>query len=159
MFNARIATTLVMTGIFGGALLMALALPTKAAFMPYLVGVPGLMLCLAQLLIDLRGGAELREKDRTRAKIAAEAAANKDDDARSERQMIGLLFAFTAVLVGFGFIIGGPLIVGIFVRFASRDTWINAIFAAAGTFFVLYGVFVWLLELTLFHGLILNGIL
>ena len=68
------------------------------------------------------------------------------------------LALFTGALLGFGFVIGGPIIVTAFVRFSSRDSWQNALFAGAGTFAVIYGVFIWMLELSLFHGLILEAI-
>ena len=69
-----------------------------------------------------------------------------------------MLLGVAVALVGFGFVIGGPVIVTAFVRYSSRDSWKNALFAGAGTFAVLFGVFIWLLELSLFPGLIIEAL-
>jgi hypothetical protein len=144
-FDGRLLTTLVMLALFVGACLMALALPAKAAFMPLLIGVPGVLLCAAQLVIDLR---------RPPAPEAPERETSAD--ARSEVEVFVWLGLFAGALTGLGFLVGAPLVVAGFVRFSSRESWQNAIFAGAGTFAVMYGVFVWLLELSLFPGLLLE---
>ena len=149
-FNGRTATTLVMFLIFAGACLMALALPAKAAFMPLLIGVPGALLCAAQLIIDLRRAPDAPPEPED---------TETTDAAQTELQAFIWLGLFFGVLLCFGFIVGAPLIVIAFIRFSSRDTWQNALFAGAGTFAVMYGVFIWLLELSLFQGLILERLL
>jgi len=149
MFDARKITTLVMLGLFTGATFLALSLPAKAAFMPFLVGIPGMLLCLAQLVIDFR--TDNRVED-------AAVGQGKDEGSRSEVQMFLWLGLFTVALVGFGFVWGGPIIVMLFVRFSSKDTWLNAFFAGAGTFATLFGVFVWMLELKLFPGLVVQAL-
>lgn len=149
MCNGRTATTLVMLVLFVGACLLALGLPRQAAFMPLLVGVPGALLCLWQLILDLRA-----------APAAAGAAEEpKGEDGRSEREVFLWFAGFAVALFGFGFTVGGPLIVFAFVKLSSDETWGNALVAGAGTFAVIYGVFIWLLELPLFQGLILEAIL
>jgi hypothetical protein len=148
--SGRNATTLVMVAIFGGACLIALGLPSKAAFMPLLVGIPGLLLSLAQLAVDNLGHGTGTEG--TETEMAA-AAANRRRG-RSEAQMFGWLTAFTLGLLGFGFLLGGPVLVVLFVRFATRSSWPNAFFAGAGTLAVLYGSFNLLLGLPLFEGLL-----
>jgi MFS family permease len=146
-FDGRKATTLFMLILFVGACVIALGLPAKAAFMPLLVCIPGSLLCAAQLVLDFRcDDAEGRGKDREA----------DDDTGKSETEMFVWLLLFTAALLGFGFIVGGPLIVTLFIRMSSRETWQRAIFAGAGTFAVLYGVFVWLLELSLFNGFVID---
>jgi bacteriorhodopsin len=146
MFDMRKLVTFVMLGIFTAAVLVALTLPTKAAFMPFLIGIPGILLCFAQLIIDFKADDSQ----------ASENVKESSDDSRTEAQMFVWLGTFTAVLIGIGFIWGGPLLVTLFVRFGSRDSWRNALFAGAGTLAVLFGVFVILLELHLFPGLIIE---
>ena len=149
MFNGRVATTLIMLGLFVGACLLALGLPNKAAFMPLLIGIPGAMLCTAQLVIDLRH----------KATEPAGEAADTENEGLSELTSFVWLGLFAGSLLGFGFIAGAPIIVAAYVKFASRDTWGSALFAGAGTFVVMYGMFIWLLELSLFQGLILERLL
>jgi hypothetical protein len=148
-FDGRLATTLVMLALFAGACLLSLDLPQKAAFMPLLVGIPGTILCLWQLILDLRRPAEAPKP----------AAPVSEGEGTSELQVFLWLGAFAAAIFGFGFIIGGPLVVMAFIRFSSGESWRNAIFAAAGTFLVIWGVFIWLLELPLFQGLVLEAFL
>jgi|GEM_PF-1062618 len=149
ILNARFLTTLVMFALFVGACILALSLPTKAAFMPLLIGVPGALLCGAQLILDLRRGPDAPKEPVEEA---------GDASAQSEAQAFVWLALFSVALIGFGFVYGGPIIVGLFVRFSSRDSWKNAGIAAAGTFIVLWGIFIWLLELSLFEGLILGAL-
>ena len=146
-FDGRTATTAVMLIIFLLACVFALSLPQKAAFMPLLVGIPGVLLCAAQLVVDLRR--------RPSADKVTEAK-DTSDGGRSELEVFIWLGLFAVALIGFGFLIGGPLIVAAFVHFSSRETWQNALFAGAGTFAALYGIFIWLLEIRLFPGLILD---
>ena len=149
-FDGRKATTLFMLVVFVGACLIAIGLPGKAAFMPLLVGIPGSLLCAVQLLLDFRSDAA--------GKPAGEG--DIDEDAgKSETEMFVWLLLFTGAIVGFGFIVGGPLIVTLFIRASSQESWPRAIFAGAGTFAVLYGVFLWLLELSLFRGFVIEWLL
>ena len=151
--DGRKLTTLVMLAIFVAVCVMALSLPTKAAFMPLLIGIPGAILCAVQLVIDLRREPEAEI-------VAPDPVANvTGDGAQSEAEAFLWLALFTVALLGFGFILGGPVIVGAFVRYSSRDSLQNALFAAGGTFAVLYGVFIWMLELSLFQGFVLEALL
>ena len=151
IFNGRSLTTLVMFAIFTGVCFMALSLPTKAAFMPLLIGVPGAILCAVQLVIDLRRKPELN--------VQAEPRHGGSAGARSEAEVFMWLALYTGAILGFGFVVGGPVIVGAYVRFSGRDSWRNALIAAGGTFAVLYGVFIWLLELSMFQGLVIESVL
>ncbi len=149
-FNGRLATSLVMLALFVGACVLSLGLPQKAAFMPLLIGVPGAILCLWQVILDLRRAPS--EPDDDDEDVAT------PRDSRTEAEVFLWLAIFSVALIGFGFVLGGPLVVAAFIRFSSGDKWRNALFAAAGTFLVLYGVFIKLLELSLFQGLVLEAL-
>lgn len=145
--DGRILTTLAMLGLFGAAIGLALALPSKAAFMPLLIGVPGFVLCAVQLVLDIR---------KRRATPAG--AAPPQDAGRSEVEVFVWLGLFSLALLGFGFVLGGPIVVAAFVRFSSRESRFNALVAGLGTLAVLWGVFIWLLELSLFRGLVIEAL-
>ncbi|APX89464.1 hypothetical protein BV394_06830 [Brevirhabdus pacifica] len=155
-FDSRILTTLVVFALFAGAALMALALPQKAAFMPLLIAVPGALLAGAQLLLDIRDmRREASDPDATRRAHRERVA---EDGGRSEGVMFLWLGIFTALLLGAGFIVGGPLAVFLYVGFERRRNWRNATIAGLATLAVLYGIFIQLLELSLFPGLLLPGL-
>ncbi len=148
--DRRTALSAAMFAIFAGAAAMAFTLPSQAAFMPLLVGIPGALLCALQLVLDLRRPAPEARPERPRKRPPTQG--------RSEGEMFAWLGGFTAVLVGFGFLWGGPVLVALFVRYFSRQNWVNTGFAALGTFAVLYGIFDVLLGLTLFPGLIVPAL-
>ena len=144
--QGRIATTLVMLAIFAGMTAMALGFPSKASMVPLLIGVPGTLLCAVQLVLDLRRGPE----------AAAEPPKPESAGPPPGREAFMLLWlaAFTLGLLAFGFLGAGPILVFLYLWAGERETLGVALFAAAGTFAVLWAGFVWLLELTLFPGLI-----
>lgn len=154
--DARLATTGAMLTLMGGIALLSLGLPSKAAFMPLLVSVPGALLCLAQLVVDLRD-------QRRELAVPGEASEGpeilEEEKGRSELTMFLWLAVFTAMLLTLGFVVGGTLCVLAFVRLNNQGSWGAAIFAAAGTLSVLSGVFIWLLELHLFPGFLLEALL
>lgn len=141
-----------MLALFAGVCIFALPLPSKAAFMPLIIGVPGTILCAFQLAFDIRR--KYGHGPSTEPSKGAEKTTEAATDGHSELVMFAWLGLFTILLLAFGFVIGGPVSVALFVRFASRDSWLNALFAGAGTFAVLFGIFIWLLKLTLFPGAI-----
>lgn len=146
-------TTLAMIVIFSGAILMALALPPKAAAMPLVVGIPGLLMCLAQLVIDIV---------RNKPAVAVEEADPEDVEFEAglpEKVMFIWLGLFTVAILGFGFMVGGPIIVTFFVGYNYRESARHALIAGGGTLAILYGIFSFLLELQLFDGLILGPFL
>lgn len=152
-FNGRSATTAVMLALFSGACILSLGLPTKAAFMPLLIGVPGALLCAAQLVIDLRRAPDPNSPPKP------EPTTDGEDTGRSELEVFIWLGLFFAALLGFGFVVGAPLIVFAYIRFSSHESWLNAAVAGLGTLAVMYGIFIWLLELSLFPGLVLEKFL
>ena len=145
IFNGRILTTTVMLAIFAGMSVMALTYPEKARFLPLLVGVPGTLMCLAQLAFDVRGALQDR---------SGEEAAKATLDLPREVKMFFWLALFLIAIMSFGFLIAAPVLVFAFLRFGESERWVTAILGGAGTWIVLYGVFTWLLELFLFEGFI-----
>jgi hypothetical protein len=145
-----------MLAIFAGMSLLALGFPTKAGFMPLLVGIPGTLLCAIQLGVDIwrdSHGGEAEVED------SSGEQAPPDPTAKSEKEMFVWVGIFAAGLLAFGFVAGGTVLVFLYVKIANRDPFRDALFSAMGTFAVLYGVFIWLLELTLFEGFVIRAFL
>jgi energy-coupling factor transporter transmembrane protein EcfT len=62
IFDTRKLISLVMIALFAGAIYFSQGLPSSAAFMPMLVSVPGLILCLFQFALDFKNTPEAAAK-------------------------------------------------------------------------------------------------
>jgi hypothetical protein len=146
--SGRILTAAVMLAIFAGMTLMALGFPAQAQLMPLLIGVPGTLMALVQLIKEARAPAEAP---------TAEAAFEAQKEQNRERKMFLWLALFLAGILVFGFLWATPVLVFAFLRFSERESWSVSTVGALGAWLVLYLVFVRLLELFLFEGLLEIG--
>lgn len=143
IFNGRAATSLVMLAIFAAMTAIGLGYPEKARMMPLLVGVPGTILALAQLIRDIRFPTVEALTEETIA------------EGRREITMFAWLALFLAGVMSFGFLYAAPVLVFAFMRFGQKESWTVALAGGFGAWVVLYGIFTRLLELFLFEGLLL----
>ncbi|PHR56605.1 MAG: hypothetical protein COA47_12870 [Robiginitomaculum sp.] len=148
--DTKVLTSLVMFGLFSSALLLSLWLPSQAAFLPYIIGIPGAILCGFQVIADLRNSAKPKVIDVSVDEVP------KDKSAKTEAEMFFWLAVYTVLLLSVGFVIGGPIAVSLYVYFGCRDGLKNALFSGGGTLLVLFGIFDRLLGLTLFEGLLIE---
>ena len=148
IFNGRVMTALVMLIIFVTMSLLALGFPEKARLMPLLVGVPGSVLGLVQLVNELRRSEQYVTSDAEAAKMI-----------KAERSMFMWIFLFFFGILGFGFVYAAPLLVLAFLYFGKKESLQISLVSAAGTWAVLYGVFELGFEIPLFPGLILEWLL
>ena len=139
MLEGRILTSAIMVAIFAIAVGLSFTYAPEARFLPLVVGIPGLLLSLAQFV------KELREK--------AEPAVTSEERAREIRIFVWF-FAFAGGLVLFGFPYAGPLLVAAYLYFSGGEKWYVALIAAALAWAILYGVFERFLGLPLFEGLV-----
>ena len=166
ILNGRIIITMVMLAIFAGMSAMALDYPDKARFLPLLVSVPATLMCLVQLIFDVRSALQDRN-----AQDSAEAALEHPLGVKMFRwlasifisimnfefltrevQMFLWLALFFVGIMSFGFLFAAPVLVFAFLRFGEREPWATAILGGLGAWAILYGVFTRLLELFLFEG-------
>jgi Tripartite tricarboxylate transporter TctB family len=144
--SSRTLTAAVMLVIFAGMTVMALGFPAQAQLMPLLIGVPGTLMALIQLIKELRAPAE--------APPAVEAAIEAREEQGRERKMFLWLALFLVGVVAFGFLWATPVLIFAFLRFSERESWAVAAIGAIGAWLILYVVFVRVLELFLFEGLV-----
>jgi hypothetical protein len=145
ILNGRILTTAAMLAIFAGMSAIALTYPEKARFLPLLISVPATLMCLAQLVFDVRGALQDRSVEE-----AAEAALGTP---REIKMFFWLALFFVGVMC-FGFLIAAPVLVFAFLRFGEKEPWMTAMLGGLGAWIILYGVFTRVLELFLFEGFI-----
>ena len=146
MVEGRIVVAGLMTLIFATMVGVAFTFPGEARFLPLVIGIPGLVLCIAQLLIELRGKPDPDEKVHT------------SEDRIAELKMFGWFFAFIAGIILFGFPYAGPVLVLLYLHFSWGEKWYVSLGAAAFAFAVLHGLFDYVLGLPLFEGLVYQWI-
>jgi hypothetical protein len=125
--------------VFAGAVLLSFTYAPEARFLPLVIGIPGLILSIAQLVTELRQHPDM---------------VIIPEERRREAKMFAWFLTFVAGLVFFGFLYAGPLLVAAYLYFSGRERWYSAIAAAVITWGILYGVFERFLGLPLFEGLL-----
>ena len=142
IMNGRVATALVMFLIFASMSLLALGFPAKARLLPLLVGIPGTLLGLVQLIVEIRQSAKDTD-DAEKFSIA-------------ERNMFVWLFLFFFGILAFGFMYASAPLVFAFLYVGRKESMAVALTSAVATWAVLYGVFEKAFEIPLFPGLIVE---
>ncbi len=128
-----------MVVVFATAVLLSFTYAPEARFLPLVIGIPGLVLSVAQLVKEIR--------DHPDFVIVPE-------ERRREARMFAWFLTFVGGLVLFGFLYAGPALVAAYLFFSGRERWYTALVAAFVTWAILYGVFERFLGLPLFDGLI-----
>src|SRR5262245_3180637 len=123
--------TAVMLVIFSVMVGMATQFPEDARFMPFIVGIPGIVLCLIQLVLDAKRAFGVRSLlFQTAPKAGKPAEAIEMDlpefgphTAKSELMMWGYFVGFIAVLLVLGFYVAIPLMLITFLRREAAASW------------------------------------
>ena len=145
MVEGRVVVAGIMLLIFAVMVGFALTFPGEARFLPLVIGVPGLVLSLAQFVIELRG----KEPDE-KAYTAA--------DRMAELKMFAWFAVFIFGIILFGFPYAGPIIIALYLHFSWGEKWYVSLGAAAFSWAILHGVFDYVLGLPLFEGLVYQWI-
>ncbi|HET6629643.1 MAG TPA: tripartite tricarboxylate transporter TctB family protein [Woeseiaceae bacterium] len=147
LLNGRVGTALMMALIFLAMTLFAIGLPEKARLMPLMVGIPGSLLGIVQLVVEIRGTIRNGPPEVTAERRKAELG-----------MYLWVLLFFLGIL-GFGFIYGATALVFAFMVFGTRERLLTAVISAIATWAVLYGVFEEGLQIVLFKGLVLGHLM
>jgi len=145
ILNGRVATALFMLLIFLSMSLMALGFTEKARLMPLLVGVPGTVLGMIELINEMRHAAQQAASGDTTDHVTA-----------AERAMFGWVVVFFLGILSFGFIYAGPVLVFAFMLAGKKESLTVALISAVGAWAVLFGFFEQAMEIPLFQGLIVE---
>lgn len=155
--------TLVMLGIFLVMVGIATRYPAEARFMPFVVGIPPILLCLLQLVLDARerrrAAPEPKVSDLEEAQdkvsrmvghhvefdVAALPGATEtlspDEKVRRELVLWGYFLGFVAGILLFGFWVAIPLFLVSFLRFQAKARWRTALLLGIGASVALFLVF------------------
>jgi hypothetical protein len=137
IFEGRIVVSAVMLAIFAAMVGYAATFPADARFLPWVIGIPGLVFSIAQFVIELRSG---------------ESEARSPEERRRELKMFAWLVAFIVAILLFGFVYAGPALVAAYLYFDWRESPLTVLASALVAFAIFYGVFERALELRLFDG-------
>ena len=137
--NAKIFLAGLMAVIFGSMVGMALGYPAKAAFVPLVIGVPGTVLCLIQLGVELRN-------------VRLPGKPGPVRNVRQEWTMFGWLVGFVLGVILLGFLVAAPILLFSYLRFRAKAPYWLAGLIAAGGLALIYGVFQYTLQVELFEG-------
>ena len=142
--DGRTSMSLIMLAIFVTMVAVAFTYPEETRLLPLVIGIPGIVLCLVQVVVDGMSAHRMR----------ADASLSPSPGVIREVVLLGWFLGFLLAVLCFGFLLAGPVMIFAFLYFDQREPLrLSAIMSAAG-FAVLYLVFETLLELILFRGLV-----
>lgn len=158
--------TLLMLVIFTTMVAMATDFPEGAALMPFVVGIPGIGLCLLQLALDYKRAAGLSTyRFRTAPKagkpedMAVEEPEFGPRTVKRELVIWGYFLSFIAGILVFGFYAAVPVMLTTFLRREAQTSMRLALLMGVGTTMVMYLMFGMLLHIRLHLGFVTPAIL
>lgn len=141
--DGRVATSAVMLSIFAVMVAMSAGYPAQSRFLPLIVGIPGILLCLAQLTIDIR-----------RPRDADESLYEGRMLLRREVALFAWLTCFVGTVLLFGFLAATPVMIFAFLRFSERESLRLSAILAIASVSGLYVIFDLIMELPLLEGVV-----
>lgn len=158
--------TLVMLAIFTTMVAIATQYPEGAAFMPYVVGIPGIGLCLLQLALDYKKAAGLATYRFRSAPKAGKPGDLVEEEpefgpktVKRELLLWGYFLAFVAGVLLFGFYVAVPVMLITFLRREAQASTGFALLLGGGATLVLFLMFNVLLHIRLHPGFITPAVL
>lgn len=178
--HGRTLFSMIMFSIFLVMVLVAWDYAWPANFLPFVIGIPGMALALLQIVIDIRGflaakgqidprteferymaeltshteGLELdlgKEKLETLVEDHSMVAKTRN---RQEMTLFGFFFFLLAMVLLFGFWIGTPIFLFLFVRYYAKESLKLSLIVTAIVWSTMYFLLVILLSQIIFEGYI-----
>lgn len=181
---AKSPMTLVMLAIFVVMVGVATTYPAGARFMPFVVGIPAILLCLLQIMLDVRAANEAAapRDNRNELEIAQErmsqmtgramtfeaaqmapevtVSENPTGIAQSREFIIwGYVLALVAGILFFGYAASIPVFILLFLRWEAKCSWLKAaLYAGVGASTLLF-IFTYVLKFQLHKGFLTERLL
>jgi hypothetical protein len=181
--SSNILWTLVMLSIFVVMVALAWDYPPTARFLPFVIGIPGIMLTLFQLTVDIRDARKVAEKgpgdtrsdfEKLQEEVSKRVAGDVDLDivhetlrvvaadrtdsstSRIHREMVffGYFIGLVAGVLLFGFWLTIPVFLVIFLRLHERENWRFVLALTGAAWLIVYAIFDRLLSIILHPGFI-----
>lgn len=182
LVHGRTLFSVLMFSIFAGMVLVASGYAWPANFLPYVIGIPGMALTLMQIVIDIRSFHRVQGKVDPRTdfekymdEIAKHTGGRQLDldiakerierivedpsiEARSRNRREIVLFGYFFFLLGlvllFGFWIGTPIFLFLFLRYYAKESLKLSLLVTAGVWGTMYGILVITLEQIIWEGFV-----
>ncbi len=154
--DGKVVMSLVMLTIFTGMVGMALTYPPETRLLPLVIGIPGMLLGLIQVGVEIRDarrkagsalGGEAGEQG-----AGAEESVPPADIVKREIVLLAYLAALAVSILLFGFWLTIPVFAIVFLRAHERESWRLTLSLSLGAWAVLYMIFDRLLEIILHQG-------
>jgi hypothetical protein len=152
-------------GVIIGFVFYSLSYSPTARLVPLVVGIPGIIFAVLQLIGSIPGVSKRLEKLSstkdlfgTKGIKPREEAQESEEEAEKVSTPAWIIFVwivgFTGLIVLFGYLVAVPVLVFSFLKFRSEASWLYSILSAVGIEVVMYGGFVLLLNVFLYEGLV-----
>jgi hypothetical protein len=172
------AMTLAMLAIFVAMVGVAATYPAEARFMPFVVGIPAIGLCLLQLVLDFYrrrdpqaegAGDPLKEAEQQVARISGhrvqfdmpsenviftESGFDEREKLRREVIVWGYFLGLIAGILLFGFHVAVPVFLIAFLRFQAQTSWRNALIYGGLGAILMFALFEKVLRVSLHAGFV-----
>ncbi len=158
--DGKVLMSLVMLAIFEAMVAIAATYPPDTRFLPFVIGIPGIVLALIQVaseLVDARRAAGAPPHDK--AEATAHGAFDQSPVVRREIVLLAYLVGLAAAVLMLGFWLAIPLFVIAFLRFHERETWKLTLALTTGAWATLYLVFDSVLGIIVHEGFLTQYIL
>jgi len=128
---------------------------SRSGLFPLVVGLPVLIMAVAQLAIDVRGTRQTAGADGTAAELDLPPKVVRQRSAVILTTIVGFAVAIWLL----GFIVAIPLVTFLFLKVASSESWTLSLALSAVAASVFYVLFVWWLNIPAPPGLLLGPLL
>ncbi len=142
--DGRVGLSAIMTAGFTAFVIISLGYAPDARLAPLVVGIPGLVLCIIQLFIDVRAAGAMRSPP------------VQDGTWRRAAQLMGWFGLFTLSCILFGIPFTALVPVFAFLKFDQKESLRLSLGLSAGFALALYVVFEVVLGFSLFGGIALT---
>jgi hypothetical protein len=143
--------TVAMLAIFSTMVAVASTYPAGARFMPYVIGIPSIGLCLLQLAADIRRS--------RRAPVAPAETNDEPISVTTELVTWAYFVAFVGAVLLFGFLVSAPFLVTIYLWREAKVRPVYALAAGCGFTMALHLMFERLLTFRLHEGFVTEWVL
>jgi ABC-type sugar transport system permease subunit len=159
-FSGQHVMTLCLAVISIGVIVSALRWPFKTALFPVIIGSCALLFSLAEFSMSVYETTGGRTKKKKQEAMDFKFSEDIDPAVAKRRTWtaFGWIIGFFFLIVLFGFIIGIPLYVFLYIKFHGRESWLVSILMTVGSWFFFWGLFIWLLDTPMPEGLVFRAL-